>query len=101
MKTFIARVDPDLSDLIPTFLERKRRDARAILSGVTVEPIDFETVSRIAHNLKGEGGSYGLDVVSLYGAAIEAAARQHDVEAIRGYANELSAYLDSVEIKYE
>src|SRR5438445_11816305 len=101
MKKFIVHVDPDLSDLIPGFLARKRVDARTILSGVSSEHIDFESVSKIGHNLKGEGGSYGLDPISLYGAEIEQAARNHDAEAIRGYANKLSLYLDSVEIEYE
>jgi HPt (histidine-containing phosphotransfer) domain-containing protein len=100
MKTFIARVDSELSDLIPTFLERKRSDVRAILSCLSGKQIDFETVLRIGHNLKGEGASYGLPPVSLYGAEIETAARRHDAEAIREYANELSIYLDSVQVEY-
>jgi HPt (histidine-containing phosphotransfer) domain-containing protein len=101
MKQFIARVDPDLSELIPGFLARKRFDARTILTGVGAEHVDFDTVSRIAHNLKGEGGSYGLDAISLYGAEIEQAARNHDATAIRDYANQLYLYLDLVKIEYE
>jgi HPt (histidine-containing phosphotransfer) domain-containing protein len=101
MKKFIARVDPDLCDLMPGFLARKRVDARTILSGVSDDQVDFETVSRIGHKLKGEGGSYGLDTISLYGAEIEQAARNHDAVTIRDYAHKLSLFLDSVEIEYE
>jgi HPt (histidine-containing phosphotransfer) domain-containing protein len=101
MKKFVAQVDPDLCDLIPEFLEHKRGDTRAILSGISGEHIDFEALSGIGHRLKGEGGSYGLDAISLYGAEIERAARSRDAEAIRRYANELAAYLDSVQIEYE
>ena len=100
MEKFIAQVDPDLCDLIPGFLEHKRDDTRALLSGVSVEHIDFEALSRIAHKIKGEGGSYGFDAISLYGAEIEQAALSHDADAIRRYANELAAYLDSVQIEY-
>jgi Hpt domain len=100
MEKFIAQVDPDLCDLIPGFLENKRADARTILSGISGEHIDFEALTGIGHKLKGEGGSYGLDPVSVYGAEIEHAARNHDSEAIRRYANELAAYLDSVRIEY-
>ena len=101
MKKFIAQVDPDLCDLIPEFLEHKRGDTRAILSGISGEHIDFEALSGIGHKLKGEGGSYGLDAISLYGAEIERAARSRDAEAIRRYANELATYLDSVQIEYD
>lgn len=100
MKKFIAQVDPDLCDLIPGFLEHKRGDMRTILSGISGEHIDFEALSKIGHKLKGEGGSYGLDAISLYGAEIERAARSRDAEAIRRYANELAAYLDTVQIEY-
>jgi HPt (histidine-containing phosphotransfer) domain-containing protein len=100
MKKIIAQVDADLRDLIPGFLENKRGDTGRILSGISGEHIDFEALSRIGHKLKGEGGSYGLDAISLYGAAIEQAARNHDTEAIRRCANELTAYLDCVQIEY-
>jgi HPt (histidine-containing phosphotransfer) domain-containing protein len=101
MKKLIAHVDPELFDLIPEFLARKRSDTRAILSGISNEQVDFEALSGIGHKLKGEGGSFGLDDISFYGAEIEQAARDHDAEAIRHYANELAVYLDSVLIEYE
>ncbi len=100
MNKLIAQVDPELCDLIPGFLAHKRGDTRAILSGVSAEHIDFEVLSGLGHKLKGEGGSYGLDAISLYGAEIEQAARNHDAEAIRRYANELAVYLESVKIEY-
>jgi HPt (histidine-containing phosphotransfer) domain-containing protein len=100
MEKFTARIDPDLYDLIPGFLKHKRDDTRTILLGISGEHIDFAALCRIAHNIKGEGGSYGLDAISLYGAEIEQAAISHDADAIRRYANELAAYLDSVQIEY-
>jgi HPt (histidine-containing phosphotransfer) domain-containing protein len=101
MQKFIVRVDPELCDLIPGFLARKRHDALTILAGVSGNRIDFETLSRIAHNLKGEGGSYGLDAISIYGAEIEQAARNHDALTICDYAKKLSVYLDSIQVEYE
>ncbi len=101
MKKFIAYVDADLSDLIPGFLANKRHDMLAILSAISTEHVGYEELSRIGHKLKGEGGSYGLEAISVYGAEIEQAAKIHDVEAIRRCANELAAYLDSLQIEYE
>jgi HPt (histidine-containing phosphotransfer) domain-containing protein len=101
MKKFTAQVDPDLRDLVPGFLEHKRDDARAIISEVSRANVDFKAISGIGHRLKGEGSSYGLDTISLYGAEIEQAAQSHDADAIRRYADELAAYIDSVVIEYE
>lgn len=101
MKTFVAQVDADLSDLIPGFLEHKRDDTREILSVISGEHIDFDALCRIGHKLKGEGGSYGLDAISLYGAEIEQAAQNHNTETIRRCTNELAEYLDCVQIEYQ
>ena len=100
MEKIIAHVDSDLSDIVPGFLARKRNDARSILSTISSPQIDFEELSRIGHKIKGEGGSFGLDPISVYGAEIEQAARKHDAEAIRRYASELALYLDSIQIEY-
>jgi HPt (histidine-containing phosphotransfer) domain-containing protein len=99
MKKFIVRVDPELSDLIPEFLQHKRDDTQAILSGVASDRIDFETLSRIGHRLKGEGGSYGFEAISDYGAEIERAAHSCDGAAVRRYAIELAAYLNEIVIE--
>jgi hypothetical protein len=101
MDKIIAHVDSDLSDLMPGFLARKRSDARSILSAISSQLIDFEELSGLGHRIKGEGGSFGLDPVSVYGAEIERAARNHDAEAIRRHASELAIYLDSLEIEYD
>jgi HPt (histidine-containing phosphotransfer) domain-containing protein len=101
MSKFVVQIDPDLRDLIPGFLAKKRDDSNAILSATHSHETDFDALSRIGHRLKGEGGSYGLDAISAYGAEIELAARSRDVETIRRCARELSDYLDSLDIVYE
>jgi HPt (histidine-containing phosphotransfer) domain-containing protein len=92
-------VDPEISDLIPGFLANKRRDAGQIIAAA--EAADFPALLGIGHKIKGEGGSYGLDGISMLGAQIELAAQQKDLAAVRRYAEELSNYLDTVEIVYK
>jgi len=101
MEKFVVRLDPDLKDLIPGFLANKGKDVQTILSATATKPIDFDALGRLGHRLKGEGGSYGLEAISVYGDRIERAAKRGDVDAIQRYANQLSVYLDSLEIVYE
>jgi HPt (histidine-containing phosphotransfer) domain-containing protein len=101
MNKMVVQIDPELSDLIPGFLANKRNDMRRILAATTGATTDFEALSRIGHKLKGEGGSYGLEAISIYGGHIEQAANARDAAAVRRFASELSAYLDSVQVVYE
>ena len=55
----IVEVDEDLSDLIPGFLTHKRADIDTIFKAVTRH--DYAEIARIAHRIKGEGGSYGFE----------------------------------------
>jgi len=92
----IIRVDPDIAELIPGFLENRRKDIAAMLD--SVQRGDFETVQVLGHSMKGAGGGYGFDAITEIGAALEQAATQRNAAEIRNRVHELSRYLDRVEV---
>ena len=92
----IIRVDPDIAELIPGFLENRRKDIAAMLDAV--QRGDFETVRILGHSMKGAGGGYGFDAITELGAALEQAAKQRNAVEIRNRVHELSCYLDRVEV---
>src|SRR6266852_5369810 len=92
----IIRVDPEIAELIPGFLENRRKDIAAMLDAV--QRGDFETVRILGHSMKGAGGGYGFDVITEIGAALEQAAKQRNAAEIRDRVHELSRYLDRVEV---
>ncbi|HEX9454062.1 MAG TPA: hypothetical protein VGA27_06875 [Candidatus Binatia bacterium] len=51
--------------------------------------------------MKGSGGGYGFDDISVIGAALEQAAKQQDETAIRSGMERLVFYLDKVKVVYE
>jgi len=95
----MVQIDPDLSDLIPAFLARKRAEARAIAAAV--ERSEFHSVADYAHRLKGDGGSYGFDEISAIGADLEAAAQAGERAAVERLAEKILAYLDRVAVVYK
>lgn len=99
MKKIVVHVDPDLADLIPGFLANKRRDIGEILTAA--DAADYATLADLGHRIKGEGGGYGLNVISTIGAALEAAAMAHDRAAAQRCASELGEYLDALEVVFE
>jgi HPt (histidine-containing phosphotransfer) domain-containing protein len=99
MPKIVARIDPDLSDLIPGFLARKRLDVEAIR--VAAAAGNHKALSDLGHKIKGEGGSYGLDRISEIGANLELAAKAQDAAEVQRQAEALEEFLDAVEIVYD
>jgi len=66
-----------------------------------LEQHDYETVSVLGHNIKGEGGGYGLEALTKIGSSIEEAARVKDPEQLRELVDALATYLDEVKLVYE
>jgi PAS domain S-box-containing protein len=95
---FVVEVSSDLSDLIPGFLARKRDEAKTILAAV--ERNDYKVLGDLAHRIKGQGGSYGLDALTEFGGALEEAANHRNIEAARNLAHALANYLEQLEIVY-
>ena len=96
MERVLVKVDPDLKDLIPEFLRRKREDSTAISEALAAG--DFAKIKRLAHNIKGEGGSFGFDPLSEIGAELERSASEANAEASRKLALRLADYLERVEV---
>jgi HPt (histidine-containing phosphotransfer) domain-containing protein len=95
----IVRVDEDLADLIPGFLNNRQQDIKIMNEGL--EGGDYETVRTVGHSMKGSGGGYGFDGITEIGRSLEIAAQEQDTEKIREWLRELSYYLEIVEVTYD
>lgn len=87
-------VDPDVADLIPTFLAKRREDL-ARFRGLLAER-QFEELRRHAHRLKGTGGSYGFPAISELAAVLERAATLGDGDTANATVEQLERYLAEV-----
>jgi len=95
----IVHVDPDIEDLIPGFLENRRKDIKTIEE--TLASNDYKTIQRLGHTMKGAGGGYGFDKITDIGLHIENAAKEKNADEIRRQTNELLNYLENIEVVYE
>ena len=91
-------VDPDLEDLVPGFLENRRKDA-AVLA-VAAQCGDLKTVRLLGHRMKGDGGGYGFHEISEIGEALEQAARREDWKVIAEKTEVLTVFLAQVDVVY-
>jgi HPt (histidine-containing phosphotransfer) domain-containing protein len=95
----IVHADPEIGDLIPGFLDNRRKDVKAIEEAL--ESGDFEIIRVLGHSMKGAGGSYGFDAITDIGKALEEAAKKENAAEIQKLADRLSAYLKRVRVVYD
>src|SRR5687768_3018894 len=94
----MVAVDPDLQDLVPGFLENRRKDAAALDRAAHAK--DFSTVRLLGHRMKGDGGGYGFQEISRIGNALEQAALREDWSVIQDETAALTGFLDQVDVVY-
>jgi HPt (histidine-containing phosphotransfer) domain-containing protein len=92
----VVRVDPDLMELIPAYLANRVKDIASLRAALASG--DYATVSRLAHQLRGSGGGYGLHAVTAFGVQLWDAAHAADAVALARTTDELERYLNTVEI---
>jgi len=96
LERIVVRVDARLRAVIPGYLDSRRADVRTLLEAA--ERSDYQTVRDVGHKMSGTGGAYGFPRITEIGAAIERAAKAGDSAGIRSGADELSKYLEQIEL---
>jgi HPt (histidine-containing phosphotransfer) domain-containing protein len=94
----IVRVDRDLEEITPGYLRMLREDVTRIKG--SLERDDWETIRLIGHNMKGSGSGYGFEEVSRLGRLVEQSAQERSGEQARRVTEEISRYLENVEVVY-
>ena len=93
-----VRIDPGLEEIVPGFLENRRRDVQTIKTAL--QQNDLNTIRVIGHRMKGDGGGYGFDVISTIGDGMEQAATRQDRDAIRRHLTQLVDFLARITVVY-
>jgi HPt (histidine-containing phosphotransfer) domain-containing protein len=89
-------VDPDIADLVPGFLENRRRDVDTLRQAL--RDGNLGAVSFIGHTMKGAGAGYGFPVISNIGSALEQYGKSGNASAAALDVERLSTYLEQVRV---
>lgn len=85
------RIDQELKDRRPQFLEYRRKDLMALKDAAARG--EYETVALLGHRMKGLAGSYGFPEIGAIGRRLEAAAGIKDLVVIQAQLEQLGALL--------
>lgn len=95
----IVHVEAFLEDLIPGFLEDRKKDVETIVAACRQG--DYQTIRTLGHIMHGCGAGYGFDAITDIGRSLEQATKDENPPEILKLADELATYLERVEILYE
>lgn len=95
----VIRVEEEIMDLIPAYLENRRSDVGRLEQALEQE--DFETVRDLGHSMKGSGGGFGMDRISEMGMELEEAGKAMDPDGAARALSDLREYLDRVTVLEE
>ena len=98
IKRTVVYVYTEIQDLVPIFLSHQLEDVKSIVEAC--EQRDYEKIQILGHNMKGVGSAYGFDAISEIGGSLEQCAKERNSEKVRMLAEEVSVYLERVEVVY-
>ena len=93
-----VEISSTLDDLIPTYLDNRRRDIQTIRAAV--DRADLQMIVLIAHKIKGSGATYGFSRLSDLARAIEVAARREDLSTVAKGLEALDDYIAKVKVRF-
>lgn len=97
--TWVVRPDPDLEDLIPSFMENRRNELSDIESALGRG--DFDFIRRTAHTWKGICRPYGFIHLETLSRSLEKSGEAESREEVSGIAAEIRHYLQNVRVVYD
>ncbi len=89
-------VDGELVGLIPFFIENRRKDIAAVRKAL--EEKNYDAIRAIAEKMKEGGELYGVEGVFETGKSVEQALNENAVDKIEKLIDQLSHYLEKVEV---
>ena len=98
MAKITVYIDPNLAEIVPGFLENRRRDVQFLLTAL--QHNDLKTIRVLGHRMKGDGGGYGFDTISEIGEALELGAAQQDRLTIEQQTSKLDDFLTRLDVVY-
>jgi signal transduction histidine kinase/CheY-like chemotaxis protein len=95
----IVRADPEIADLVQAFMDAM--NSRPDTLSQALHARNYQAIRTLGHQMNGEGGTFGFDAISTFGAELEKAALREDEQAVRKTLEELISYLKRVRVVYD
>lgn len=82
------------NEIMSRYIERRRHDLEVCL--LFVEKQQYKEIEKIAHQLKGNGLTFGYPELSIIGKRLEIAAQAEDLKIVEASLVELSKWVNQL-----
>ena len=93
-----VEIDADLQDLVPQFVENRKKDIVSLQT--LVEKKDLEGIAQLTHKIKGAAAGYGFNELSEIAAQMEKASKNNDNASLDGLVKKMESHFLNIEIQY-
>lgn len=97
--TWVVRPDPDLADLIPSFVQNRKNELAELQNARAKS--DYEFIRRMSHTWKGICRPYGFIHLETLSKNLEAAGERESPSDVEQVMEEMTSYLANVRIVYD
>lgn len=98
MTKSIVEIDADLQDLVPQFVENRKKDIETLRQ--LVQKDDLEAISQLAHKIKGAAAGYGFNELSDLAAQMEKASKKNENAPLPGLVQRMETHFFNIEIQF-
>lgn len=93
-----VEIDSDLEDLIPQFIENRKKDL-VQLEGLAAAK-DSEAIAQLAHRIKGAAAGYGFAELSALAAELEISAKAKQTQDFQPIVRQMIQHFGNIEVHY-
>jgi HPt (histidine-containing phosphotransfer) domain-containing protein len=98
MTKSIVEIDADLQDLVPQFVENRKKDIETLRQ--LVQNDDLNAISQLAHKIKGAAAGYGFNELSELAAQMEKASKGNEPNPLAELVKRMETHFLNIEIRY-
>ena len=95
----IVHIESDFEPLMSKFMANRKKEVVTMREALAQQ--DLETVRKVAHGMKGAGGSYGFDHITLMATTIEHTAKNGTSAGLAEELDRLAVYLEQVQVIFD
>ena len=95
----IVHVESDFEPLMSKFMTNRKNEVVTMRDALAQQ--DLETVRKVAHGMKGAGGSYGFDHITTMATTIEHTAKHGTSAGLTEELDRLAVYLERVHVVFD